>query len=50
MIARACGKHKVHHLERGDLAALTIEAAAMADVSLASTSWIPGGASHSGST
>jgi glutamate synthase domain-containing protein 2 len=45
MIARACGKHDVHHLEREDLAALTIEAAAMAGVPLAGTSWIPGGSS-----
>ncbi len=42
MIARACGKQNVHHLEREDLAALTIEAAAMAHVPLAGTSWIPG--------
>jgi methylamine---glutamate N-methyltransferase subunit C len=42
MIARACGKQDVHHLEREDLAALTIEAAAMARVPLAGTSWIPG--------
>jgi len=38
MIARACGKQDVHHLEREDLAALTIEAAAMACVPLAGTS------------
>jgi glutamate synthase domain-containing protein 2 len=42
MIARACGKQDVHHLEREDLAALTIEAAAMARIPLAGTSWIPG--------
>jgi methylamine---glutamate N-methyltransferase subunit C len=42
MIARACGKQDVHHLEREDLAALTLEAAAMARVPLAGTSWIPG--------
>jgi glutamate synthase domain-containing protein 2 len=42
MIARACGKQDVHHLEREDLAALTLEAAAMAGVPLAGTSWIPG--------
>jgi glutamate synthase domain-containing protein 2 len=41
-IARACGKQNVHHLEREDLVALTIEAAAMAGVPLAGTSWIPG--------
>lgn len=42
MLARACGKQDVHHLEPEDLAALTIEAAAMANVPLAGTSWIPG--------
>src|SRR6202167_4229753 len=41
-IARACGKQDVHHLEKEDLVALTIEAAAMARVPLAGTSWIPG--------
>jgi glutamate synthase domain-containing protein 2 len=41
-IARACGKQDVHHLEREDLVALTIEAAAMAHVPLAGTNWIPG--------
>ena len=41
-IARACGKSNVHHLEPDDLAALTIEAAAMAKVPLAGTDWIPG--------
>ncbi|MBU6257142.1 MAG: FMN-binding glutamate synthase family protein [Burkholderiales bacterium] len=41
-IARACGKQNVHHLEREDLVALTVEAAAMAGVPLAGTSWIPG--------
>ena len=41
-IARACGKGDVHHLEREDLVALTIEAAAMAGVPLAGTQWIPG--------
>ena len=41
-IARACGKQNVHHLEREDLVALTIEAAAMAGVPLAGTRWIPG--------
>jgi methylamine---glutamate N-methyltransferase subunit C len=42
MLARACGKSDVHHLEPEDLAALTIEAAAMARVPLAGTNWIPG--------
>jgi methylamine---glutamate N-methyltransferase subunit C len=42
MLARACGKSNVHHLEPEDLVALTIEAAAMARVPLAGTSWIPG--------
>src|SRR5471032_2049097 len=41
-IARACGKQNVHHLEPEDLVALTVEAAAMARVPLAGTSWIPG--------
>jgi glutamate synthase domain-containing protein 2 len=41
-IARACGKQDVHHLEREDLVALTVEAAAMAHVPLAGTQWIPG--------
>ncbi len=41
-IARACGKQDVHHLEREDLVALTVEAAAMAHVPLAGTDWIPG--------
>jgi glutamate synthase domain-containing protein 2 len=41
-IARACGKSHVHNLEPEDLVALTIEAAAMAQVPLAGTSWIPG--------
>ena len=41
-LARACGKSDVHHLEREDLAALTIEAAAMAKVKLTGTNWIPG--------
>ena len=41
-IARACGKSHVTNLEPADLAALTVEAAAMAKVPLAGTSWIPG--------
>jgi glutamate synthase domain-containing protein 2 len=41
-IARACGKSHLHNLEPEDLAALTVEAAAMAQVPLAGTSWIPG--------
>ena len=41
-IARACGKQNVHHLEREDLVALTIEAAAMSQLPLAGTDWIPG--------
>ncbi|MGH8185803.1 MAG: FMN-binding glutamate synthase family protein, partial [Steroidobacteraceae bacterium] len=41
-LARACGKQDVHHLEREDLVALTVEAAAMARVPLAGTDWIPG--------
>jgi glutamate synthase domain-containing protein 2 len=41
-IARACGHNHVLNLEPEDLCALTIEAAAMARVPLAGTSWIPG--------
>jgi glutamate synthase domain-containing protein 2 len=41
-LARACGKSHLHNLEPEDLVALTIEAAAMAQVPLAGTSWIPG--------
>jgi glutamate synthase domain-containing protein 2 len=44
-LARACGKSHVHDLEPEDLVAATIEAAAMARVPLAGTSWIPGIAS-----
>jgi hypothetical protein len=42
MLARACGKTSVHSLEPEDLAALTVEAAAMAKVPLAGTNWVPG--------
>lgn len=42
-LARACGKNHLHNLEPEDLAALTIEAAAMARIPLAGTNWIPGG-------
>lgn len=41
-LARACGKNHLHNLEPEDLTALTIEAAAMARVPLAGTTWIPG--------
>jgi methylamine---glutamate N-methyltransferase subunit C len=41
-LARANGKSHVHNLEPEDLVALTVEAAAMAQVPLAGTSWIPG--------
>ena len=41
-LARACGKSHVLNLEPEDLVALTVEAAAMARVPLAGTSWIPG--------
>ncbi len=40
-IARACGKSHVQNLEPEDLVALTVEAAAMAQVPLAGTNWIP---------
>ena len=41
-IARACGKSHVNNLEPEDLVALTVESAAMAQVPLAGTDWIPG--------
>ncbi|MEM1382313.1 MAG: FMN-binding glutamate synthase family protein [Pseudomonadota bacterium] len=41
-LARACGKSDVRNLEPEDLVALTVEAAAMAQVPLAGTDWIPG--------
>jgi hypothetical protein len=41
-LARACGKSNVHNLEPNDLVAVTLEAAAMAQVPLAGTDWIPG--------
>ena len=41
-IARACGKSHVHNLEPEDLVALTVEAAAIAQVPLSGTDWIPG--------
>ena len=41
-ITRACGKSHVLNLEPEDLVALTIESAAMAQVPLAGTDWIPG--------
>ncbi|MEM9062408.1 MAG: FMN-binding glutamate synthase family protein, partial [Pseudomonadota bacterium] len=41
-LARANGKSHVRNLEPDDLAALTVEAAAMAGVPLAGTNWIPG--------
>jgi glutamate synthase domain-containing protein 2 len=41
-LARACGKSHVLNLEPEDLVAATVEAAAMAQVPLAGTDWIPG--------
>lgn len=41
-LARACGKSHVLNLEPEDLCALTMEAAAMAQVPLAGTDWWPG--------
>jgi glutamate synthase domain-containing protein 2 len=41
-IARACGKSHVTHLEPEDMVAISIEAAAMARIPLAGTSWVPG--------
>ena len=42
IIARACGKAHLNHLEPEDLVALTIESAAMTRLPLVGTSWIPG--------
>ena len=42
MLARACGKTNVHSLEPEDLAALTVEASAMAKVPLAGTTYTVG--------
>ena len=42
MLARACGKTNVHSLEPEDLAALTMEASAMAQVPLAGTDFTVG--------
>ena len=41
-VARACGHNHLHNLEPEDLVALTMEAAAMAQVPLAGTNWYPG--------
>ena len=41
-LARACGKSHVLNLEPEDMVALTVEAAAMAQVPLAGTNWVPG--------
>jgi glutamate synthase domain-containing protein 2 len=41
-LARACGKSHLHNLEPEDLVAVSLEAAAMARVPLAGTSWVPG--------
>lgn len=47
-IARACGHNHLLNLEPEDLAALTIEAAAMAQVPLAGTAWVPGQTGQTG--
>lgn len=41
VIARACGRAHLHHLEPEDPAAPTIESAAMARTPLAGTAWRP---------
>lgn len=41
-IARACGHNDLRNLEPEDLCAVTVEAAAMAQVPLAGTDWYPG--------
>jgi glutamate synthase domain-containing protein 2 len=40
MMARACGKADVHHLEPEDMRALTIEASMITGVPLAGTDWV----------
>jgi glutamate synthase domain-containing protein 2 len=40
MMARACGKSDVHHLEPEDLRALTLEASMITGVPLAGTDWV----------
>lgn len=42
MLARGCGKTDIHNLEPEDLAALTLEASAMAELPLAGTNWVVG--------
>ena len=46
MFARACGKTNIHSLEPEDLAALTMEASAMAAVPLAGTNYTVGVADY----
>ncbi len=41
-IARACGKSHILNLEPEDLCALTVEAAAITEIPLSGTNWIPG--------
>jgi glutamate synthase domain-containing protein 2 len=40
MIARACGKADVHHLEAEDMRALTLEASMITGIPLAGTDWV----------
>ena len=40
MMARACGKSDVHHLEAEDMRALTIEASMITGIPLAGTDWV----------
>jgi glutamate synthase domain-containing protein 2 len=40
MMARACGKSDVHHLEPEDMRALTIEASMITGIPLAGTDWV----------
>jgi glutamate synthase domain-containing protein 2 len=42
MLARACGKADVHHLEPEDLRSLTLEAAAITSLPLVGTNYVPG--------
>ncbi|MBI4220468.1 MAG: FMN-binding glutamate synthase family protein [Chloroflexi bacterium] len=42
MIARACGKANIHDLDPDDMRALTVEAAAITQIPLVGTHWVPG--------
>ncbi|MBI4306746.1 MAG: hypothetical protein HY678_10550 [Chloroflexi bacterium] len=42
MIARACGKANIHNLDPEDMRTLTVEAAAITQIPLVGTHWVPG--------